>query len=138
MSTRCLIGKVINNSGRCKVIYCHNDGYVQGGVGDTLINHYRDPKKIDKLIQLGDISSLGEIPESDPKQWIWQERDDKKCVAYRDRGEHVPAKLYRSPGEVIKLNEHEYNYFFIDDKWYLYRKGKIIDLDEMQEITKED
>jgi hypothetical protein len=42
-----------------KFIYCHFDGYPEG-VGMTLAKHFDTPFKVDKLIELGDISSLGE------------------------------------------------------------------------------
>jgi len=42
-----------------KFIYCHFDGYPEG-VGMTLAKHFDTPYKVDKLIELGDISSLGE------------------------------------------------------------------------------
>lgn len=44
-------------------IYCHHDGYFEG-VGRTLIDFYSDDDKVKALIDLGDISSLGEINDS--------------------------------------------------------------------------
>ena len=57
MSTRSRIA-IENESGIVNSIYCHFDGYISG-VGKTLFNHY-DKEKLQKLIELGDISSLGE------------------------------------------------------------------------------
>ena len=57
MSTRCLIGK---KRKRYHVIYSHWDGYPEKpGVGWTLKKYYTNPSKINKLIDLGGISSLG-------------------------------------------------------------------------------
>jgi hypothetical protein len=39
-------------------VYCHWDGYLEG-VGKTLLDHYMDPFKVQELMDLGDISSLG-------------------------------------------------------------------------------
>jgi hypothetical protein len=39
-------------------IYCLWDGYLEG-VGAILQQYYTDPTKLDQLIRLGDISSLG-------------------------------------------------------------------------------
>jgi hypothetical protein len=61
MSTRSRIA-IETESGTVKSIYCHFDGYVSG-VGKTLFNHY-DREKLEKLIELGDISSLGESTEN--------------------------------------------------------------------------
>jgi hypothetical protein len=61
MSTRSYIG-VSGPEGpnpTVKFIYCHFDGYPEG-VGMTLAKHFDTPFKVDKLIELGDISSLGE------------------------------------------------------------------------------
>jgi hypothetical protein len=71
MATRSRIA-IENESGIVKSIYCHFDGYIDG-VGKTLFNHY-DKEKLEKLIELGAISLLGESTEN--------------TVAYhRDRGE---------------------------------------------------
>jgi hypothetical protein len=40
-------------------IYCHWDGYLETN-GKILAEHYSDPFKVQKLLGLGDISSLGE------------------------------------------------------------------------------
>lgn len=56
MSTRSLIGKDYGNE--IKAIYCHFDGYPQHN-GAILKECYSDDGKIDELIRLGDISSLG-------------------------------------------------------------------------------
>ena len=44
-------------------IYCHFDGYI-AGVGKTLLNHYTDPEKVNDLMRLGDLSSLGKERKS--------------------------------------------------------------------------
>jgi hypothetical protein len=78
MATRSRIA-IENESGIVNSIYCHFDGYVDG-VGKTLFNHY-DKEKLQKLIELGDISSLGESTED--------------TVAYcRDRGEDLNSTSY--------------------------------------------
>jgi len=59
MSTRGLIG-IQNKNGSVDYVYVHNDSYLSG-VGKTLLEHYSDRKKIRRLINLGDLSSLGEV-----------------------------------------------------------------------------
>jgi hypothetical protein len=72
MATRSLIGIKLNDN-IVKTIYCHWDGYPEG-VGQTLVDHYSTPAAITKLMELGDVSSLG--------------TSIAKCVAYhRDRNE---------------------------------------------------
>lgn len=57
MSTRCYIGK--KNGKKVKFIYCHHDGYPDG-VGDVLLNHYKQASVVDAMIEEGDRTALGE------------------------------------------------------------------------------
>jgi hypothetical protein len=57
MATRSRIA-IENQDGTVKSIYCHFDGYLSG-VGKKLFEHY-DREKTEKLMELGDISVLGE------------------------------------------------------------------------------
>lgn len=87
MSTHSLICKK-NNNNTYTYIYCHNDGY-PSGVGEQLQKYYRDPQTVDKLIKLGDLSTLGIIPISLKANWnfAWNEHNYTYCTAYKDRGE---------------------------------------------------
>lgn len=60
MSTRCRIG-IENEDGTIESIYCHNDGY-PSYAGKLLYMHYNNREKINKLMQLGDMSCLGTEP----------------------------------------------------------------------------
>jgi hypothetical protein len=72
MATRSRIA-IENQDGTVTSIYCHFDGYIDG-VGKTLQENYNTREKMEQLIALGDISSLGKTIE--------------ETVAYhRDRGE---------------------------------------------------
>lgn len=51
-------------------VYCHWDGYL-AGVGSILKEHYTNEEKIDKLMECGDMSSLGE----DIKSSVFYHRD---------------------------------------------------------------
>lgn len=62
MSTRCMIGMKEGNNVRA--IYCHHDGYIEGGVGEQLYRFYDEEDKIKKLLELGNLSSLGNEPVS--------------------------------------------------------------------------
>ena len=59
MSTRCLICKKLPD-GKVRGIYCHHDGNLRW-VGRTLLDCYADDRKIDALLDLGAISSLGKV-----------------------------------------------------------------------------
>jgi hypothetical protein len=64
MSTRSRIGIVREFDAKHMVvvesIYCHFDGYPEG-VGQMLLDHWTDEAKINRLIALGDLSSLGRV-----------------------------------------------------------------------------
>jgi len=79
MSTRSRIA-IEKQDGTVESIYCHFDGYLSHN-GETLQNHYSTREKMEKLIELGDISSLENTPE--------------ETVAYhRDRGEDLNITSY--------------------------------------------
>ena len=63
MATRSLIGKQ-NPDGSVHAVYCHNDGYIIGGVGEILVNYYATEAKLDLLLDGGGMSSLGKTLES--------------------------------------------------------------------------
>ena len=143
MSTHSLIGKVLDDSGKCKVIYCHSDGYInEPGVGWTLNKYYKKEQDVDKLLKLGDLSFLGGIPEDDPTLWnigICFEKDDEpgKCRTYKGRGDKgCEAATYNSPREAREEQGQEYNYFYLDNKWYCITDDKIIDLETGEDIKK--
>ena len=56
MSTRSLICKELP-SGKFRTIYCHYDGYLEHN-GEILCDVYDTPEKVDKLLDLGDLSQL--------------------------------------------------------------------------------
>ena len=102
-------------------IYCHSDGYPEG-VGNTLNIHYTDPKKIEMLVNLGHISSLGERVEPIGEH-SFEDRERGTTVAYhRDRGESYDGP-YSAPTwkEVAKRIDHAYSYVFENGAWVCER-----------------
>lgn len=112
MSTRSIIG-VTQKDLTIKAIYCHFDGYLSG-VGQTLADHYQDPAKIEALINLGDLSSLGE--EIGEKHEFGVKIEEPWCTAYgRDRGEQgTEAHEVNSVGELVGLaSEYGAEYVYL-------------------------
>lgn len=70
MSTRSYIATTLRNRKETKnvksddvqYIYCHFDGYVNNGVGETLLKNYTEPGDVAKIFEHGDISSLPNDP----------------------------------------------------------------------------
>lgn len=57
MSTRSMIAGQ-DSMGMIRGIYCHWDGYIKGGVGETLKTYYNTPEKLIELVELGDLRCL--------------------------------------------------------------------------------
>jgi hypothetical protein len=107
MATRSRIG-IQNLDGSVNSIYCHFDGYPEG-VGTTLKEHYSDRDELQKLIELGDISSLGD--------------DLLTTIAYhRDRGEdYFPSTRDESLELFKKSDFEEYGYVYtLENKWVIF------------------
>ena len=115
MATRSLIGK-LNSDNTVNYIYCHWDGYVEHN-GFLLQEHYNTPEKVNTLLALGDLSSLGsEIGEKHE----FENRPNRDwCTAYgRDRGETgVSWKTTTFEMYPKADNATEYQYLFTDEGW---------------------
>lgn len=144
MSTRSLIWKE-QQDGSYKGVYCHNDGYIKNGVGETLFKYYNSDNvdRIDKLIALGNLSSLGTyidpLPNGVHKEYIFEPKltikykfgsehtfdnpQEDVCVAYhRDRGEELENLNEPNLDAVIEGSKHswaEFIYIFKNNKWYV-------------------
>ena len=118
-------------------IYCHWDGYLENN-GKILLENYTDPFKLQKLIDLGDLSSLapeiGEKHEFDcphkydtPEYLAWMEAKEKMCTFYgRDRGEEGTQAKYFSDFADYKKNHQceEFEYILrTDGNWYVSTGG---------------
>ena len=117
MATRSTIAK-LNDNGTVTSIYCDWDGYPKH-VGVILEGFYTDERKIEKLIDLGDLSSLSyEIGSQ-------QDFDNPRagtCVAYgRDRGETgIDALQHDSVTEWLRFRDRsgcEYGYLWDGKCW---------------------
>jgi hypothetical protein len=87
MSTRSCIG-IIHANGSIEGVYCHYDGRPEG-VGATLTNHYNSSKLARELVELGNLSSLGDTLA--------------ETVAYaRDRGEDKEFVFYDNLDEMLR------------------------------------
>ena len=141
MSTRATITLKDKTTNKYKTIYLHHDGYIDRA-GYVLKTYYSDYNNVNKLIDLGDLSTIGRKPESDPNLWDmqywmnqfdkatedaikklhWSERPDyAKCKTYLDRGDaDVTARIHDSLNFLNDWDDIEYSYVFEDNQWYLY------------------
>lgn len=105
--------------GTVQQVYCHWDGYIEHN-GQILYKHYSDPFKLQKLINLGDLSSLH--PEIGTKH-SFDDRDasEGQCTFYgRDRGETgCAARQFRDFQDYCENAQfEEYDYILRrDGQW---------------------
>ena len=147
MATRSTISVVDKRTedGSGRTIYCHWDGYPENN-GRILLESYTEAKKVNSLIDLGDISSLAEnvapskkgvlrkmnanyeydlIPTKEPHSF--DNPHNGVVVAYiRDRKEKdCEATTFRgkNPGNNIA---QEFDYLFVveENKWYVRNNHK--------------
>ena len=100
-------------------IYCHWDGYLEHN-GQILQKHYSDPFKLRDLIDLGDMSSLGERIGT---QHAFDKAPEGECTFYlRDRKEQgCKAKSFVDFQHYLVNHQYqEYEYILRKDgNWYV-------------------
>lgn len=141
MSTRCRIA--FEHDDKFESIYCHHDGYLSW-VGRKLQEHYRTPEDVRALMDLGDISSLGDQP-TPVKDFGAEDREYKYCRPYSLRGEDCPSTFDSSLRALKERTEDcwgEYLYVFMKDyngiyKWYVWELSDYRRLeDELKALEK--
>ena len=125
MSTRSSIA-IKRKDGTIESVYCHSDGYLEYN-GVMLNKFYRNPKKINSLINLGDLSFLDRRVNPDPDiphSFDYDKRQEGVTVAYgRDRNEkRTNKKFHNSLKDYIKSfsnswQEYAYLYDEENSKW---------------------
>ncbi len=121
MATRSRIG-IENENGTVTSIYCHWDGYIENN-GVILHKHYKEREKVQKLIDLGSISSLA--PEIDaPEGHTFETPASGVVVAYhRDRGESLQHASHRNIQSFFNSDIEEYGYVFNRKGEWLVKHG---------------
>jgi len=135
MGTRSVIG--IKHGSVVKAVYCHYDGYPEY-MGRVLTLYYQDSIKVNKLISMGDMSSIGAAIGS---KHAFNDRSNyldngiaEQCTFYaRDRGEDdVDFRTFQSEQDFLdNFNAgEEFHYLFKDGAWYYSENGN-----EFEELT---
>jgi hypothetical protein len=91
--------------GTVEQVYCHWDGYLEHN-GKILQEHYSDPFVLQKLIDLGDMSSLGERIGT---QHAFEKAPEGECTFYlRDRNESgCESKKFKSFTDYLLNHQYE-------------------------------
>ena len=145
MSTRSSIA-IKRKDGTVESVYCHSDGYLEYN-GVMLNKFYRNPEKINSLINLGDLSFLDRRVNPDPDvvhSFDYDKRQEGVTVAYgRDRNEKkTNKKIHQSLKDYIMSfgdSWQEYAYLYDEDnnKW-LWSEIPIDHVEKMKFISLED
>lgn len=146
MATSSTISK-LNKDGTLTTIYCHSDGY-PSGVGAILSKYYNNESLVDRLLELGNLSTLGKTPIDNPQLWdlfnfekikpeeaIKIMKDNLHCRTYKGRGEtNTEAKTIDRKD--LHNNYHsEYDYVYTDGKWFLLDGDKFVAFDNRPSIA---
>jgi hypothetical protein len=104
-------------------VYCHWDGYLDHN-GKILFEQYQDPFKLQKLIDLGDLSSLRNEVNPEPyRAHTFDNSQEDVCVFYgRDRGETgVNARYFKDFADYKANHQYEEFEYILrtDGKWYV-------------------
>ena len=117
-------------AGKIRSVYCHWDGYPEHN-GEMLRRFYTTQDKVEALVSLGSISSLGEeIGEKHPFDRNHAEPElaltDNWTLAYhRDRGEdwaHTAPQTFEDAVDWVEDME-EYAYLWNGQDWLVHREG---------------
>ena len=131
MSSCCRIG-LVQEDGTVRHIYCHTYGE-SCYMGDILNQHYNDKETISKLLDLGNIHFLGELPVS--PDWSYYDRghDDRYTMSYATRTderkslEHNKAITHKDITEFASEFPHYLVlcvYLFNNGEWNVYDWSK--------------
>ena len=122
MATRSRIA-IEKEDGTVESIYCHWDGYPENN-GRILVENYKDHKKVQALIDLGDISNLAPNVEAAPDAGhTFNNPVDGVVVAYgRDRGETGVGKKYHGyVPDFFNGDIEEFGYLFTQEGQWLVK-----------------
>jgi hypothetical protein len=126
--------------GTVEQVYCHWDGYLEHN-GQILLKHYSDPFKLQRLIDLGAISSLGpEIGEKQDFDKRDTQNDNWSLIYARDRGEDLVKHRFKDFADYkANAQSEEYNYILrTDGKWYVEFYGEFDGLLEQAIMDEQD
>jgi hypothetical protein len=108
--------------GKIRSVYAHWDGYPAGN-GRILQENYQDQAKIEALVALGSISSLGaELGEKQDFDDRSTQKDEWTLAYNRDRGEELVVNEYDDIPSWIDDME-EYAYLWNGKEWLVNDHG---------------
>lgn len=133
--------------GTVQQVYCHWDGYLDHN-GNILRDHYSDPFKLQRLIDLGDLSTLCPEVDAGNDSHSFSAPKPGVCIFYgRDRGETgCEARTFKDFQEYTReatFEEYDYILRQVNGKaqWFVQfygTDGEYLTLEEAFEYNKEE
>lgn len=121
MATRSLIG-LTKEDGKIQVIYCHWDGYPEY-VGLQLWLNYKDEETIQKLMDLGDRSSLRGAPTEED-------------TYLQKQGTKIVPTIYDDFQQFLDNDKGGTEFFYLWDKdWTIYKVSHDDTVTQLGKIT---
>lgn len=143
MSTRSRIA-IKQKDNTYKSVYCHSDGYPSYN-GVILQNCYNDPVKLNMLINLGDLSSLGErvIPEINEVHTFGNSQRHTTVAYHRDRNEDIHFRTDKTLDDLVKFtceSDQEYLYVYDNKKWIFakvdFKQHDLVEFEDLEQHIK--
>jgi len=128
MATRSRIA-IENSDGTVTSIYCHWDGSPKYN-GAKLAEHYKNREKVQQLIDLGAISSLGHYVFPEGQHDFSNPEKDTTVAYHRDRGEDLMQSQHAS------VAEYQYGYLFTKDDEWIWVDGEYSSSDRVKYAKK--
>lgn len=129
MGIPCFIAKEIGDN-QYRTIWCAFDGYLEH-TGVMLARHYNTEERVDKLLDLGNLSGVFPTLEPDPsKPHTWGNHQRNVTISYaRDHGENGQEATVKTFDE---LNDDsawtQTTYIFTKDKtWKYFHIGHLLE-----------
>ena len=157
MSTRSLIGLKNAETNTVKYIYCHFDGHPEC-VGSILKTSYNTEEKVEEMLKLGHLSSLGhtlepseitrrfgfigtlsgefhDLSEEEQEKLKKDHSSAKYTTAYgRDRGEDGVQAKETTTQKYLSFDSTDFIYLFADGEWYCQNwDGTPVEIQEEKE-----
>lgn len=151
MGTKSFIGLEYPDN-TIKAIYCHWDGYVHGGVGETLLEWYKDIEKVKGLISLGSLSvlrkSIEKVEGLNMRSYGTEKYADYSLFYTRDGGGKFEQYEFNTEEEYFNFFKNgddyiDYAYLFKSNEWHIsirdkHDKGKCCDFTPLREHFKKE
>lgn len=116
MGTMAIVAVLDKNGSSLRATTVHWDGQLNG-VGATLNAHYMTTEIIERLISMGDVSSLRRNIDPEGEHSFNNPEDDCTIFYHRDRGEKLNVRKFKSIDKLREWSDCSYIYVWVGHTW---------------------